>query len=155
MRHLYETIEQRKVTIIESPTGTVNLPPRYIPLLNREFQGKTLSLLCASLTWLSDDRERARRGMLKDMIGGENSGGELHTKYFVVWRLDSCLCATAKSWVFEQTLARIRRDMEMDEREYQARLTNARKREEALRRAAGARVVKRQVRKSSPPSTST
>lgn len=49
--------------------------------------------------------------------------------------------------MFEQALARIRRDMELDEKEHQARLTNARKREEELRRAAGARVVKRQVRK--------
>ncbi len=51
----------------------------------------------------------------------------------------------AKDWVIEQTLARIRRDMEADEQEYEARLAKARKREDMLRRAAKARVVKRQV----------
>ena len=35
MRHLYEAIEQRKVTIVESPTGTVTI--LNIPLTNTEF----------------------------------------------------------------------------------------------------------------------
>ncbi|KAF7291652.1 Chl1 helicase [Mycena chlorophos] len=54
MRHLYSSIESRKVTIVESPTGT----------------GKTLSLLTASLTWLADERNRANKGIL-DALGTE------------------------------------------------------------------------------------
>lgn len=51
----------------------------------------------------------------------------------------------ARDWVMEQTLARVRRDMEADEREFEARMERAKKREDNLRRAAKARVVKRQV----------
>ncbi|RUP49912.1 hypothetical protein BC936DRAFT_141005 [Jimgerdemannia flammicorona] len=42
MTHLYEAIEQRKVAIFESPTGT----------------GKSLSLICGSLKWLQDHVHR-------------------------------------------------------------------------------------------------
>lgn len=58
MRHLYAAIEQGKVTIVESPTGT----------------GKTLSLLCASMTWLADDKNRAKKGKLREMAGEGDSG---------------------------------------------------------------------------------
>jgi chromosome transmission fidelity protein 1 len=51
----------------------------------------------------------------------------------------------AKDWVIEQTLERVRREMEADEREYEERLAKARKREELMRRAAKGRAVKRQV----------
>lgn len=51
----------------------------------------------------------------------------------------------AKDWVIEQTLERVRREMEADEREYEERLAKARKREEMMRRAAKGRAVKRQV----------
>ncbi|KAF9485868.1 DNA repair helicase [Pholiota conissans] len=107
MRHLYESIEQKKVTIVESPTGT----------------GKTLTLLCASLTWLMDEKDRARKGKMKEVVGDDNLG--------------------AKDWVVEQSLARVRRELEADEQEYEGRLVQARKREEILRRAAKGRAVKR------------
>ena len=50
-----------------------------------------------------------------------------------------------KDWVIEQTLERARRDLEADEREYEERLAQARKREETIRRAAKAKVTKRIV----------
>ncbi|CAA7261430.1 unnamed protein product [Cyclocybe aegerita] len=108
MRHLYESIEQRKITIVESPTGT----------------GKTLTLLCSSLTWLLDEKERSRKGKMKEIAGRDG--------------------IEAKDWVVEQTLNRLRREMEADEREYEEKLARARKREELMRRAAKGRVTKRQ-----------
>ncbi|KAL3068472.1 hypothetical protein niasHT_030763 [Heterodera trifolii] len=44
MRTMYDAIEQRRVAILESPTGT----------------GKSLSAICASLSWLEDDERRGR-----------------------------------------------------------------------------------------------
>lgn len=51
----------------------------------------------------------------------------------------------AKDWVVEQTLERVRRELEADEQEYETRLAQARKREEIMRRAAKGRVTKRLV----------
>ncbi|KAL1138860.1 hypothetical protein AAG570_008922 [Ranatra chinensis] len=44
MRALYQTIEEGKLGIFESPTGT----------------GKSLSLICGSLKWLTDHYKRER-----------------------------------------------------------------------------------------------
>ncbi|GLB38502.1 putative DEXDc2 [Lyophyllum shimeji] len=109
MRHLYTSIEKKQVTIVESPTGT----------------GKTLSLLCASLTWLRDQKDRAKKGKLQAVANDE---------------------AGAKDWVIEQTMERVRRELEADEREYEARLAEARKREDLLKKMARARVVKKMKR---------
>ncbi|KAG5651045.1 hypothetical protein H0H81_010079 [Sphagnurus paluster] len=107
MRHLYTSIEQKKVTVVESPTGT----------------GKTLSLLCSSLTWLRDEKDRAKKGKLQAVAGDGTD---------------------AKDWVVEQTRERMRRELEADERDYEARLARARKREEQMKRIAKARVTKKQ-----------
>ncbi|KAF7297812.1 Chl1 helicase [Mycena kentingensis (nom. inval.)] len=106
MKHLYSAIEHRKVTIVESPTGT----------------GKTLSLLCSSLTWLADERNRARKGVL-DELGTETEAG--------------------RDWVLAQTRERRARELEDEEREYEERLTQARKREATMKKRAQARVNKR------------
>jgi hypothetical protein len=105
MRHLYSSIESSKVAIVESPTGT----------------GKTLSLLTSSLTWLADDRERARRGEIAT-AGSESSGVD---------------------WITEQTVARRRRELEAEDAEYEERLLKAKKRE--MQRRKDAARVKRLV----------
>ena len=53
MTRLYHCIEQGKVGIFESPTGT----------------GKSLSLICGSLTWLRDNQRRT----LNDTAGDATS----------------------------------------------------------------------------------
>ncbi len=61
--------------------------------------------------------------------------GSLKTRIYIL----------AKDWVVEQTLERVRRELEADEQEYETRLAQARKREEIMRRAAKGRVTKRLV----------
>ncbi|EMD33187.1 hypothetical protein CERSUDRAFT_108361 [Gelatoporia subvermispora B] len=95
MKHLYSSIEDRKVAIVESPTGT----------------GKTLSLLCGSLTWLLDEQARARKGEI-NAITGESGDPD---------------------WVLAQTLARRKRELETADREYATRLAAARRKDAALR----------------------
>ncbi|KAI0036475.1 DNA repair helicase [Vararia minispora EC-137] len=108
MRHLYTSIENRKVAIIESPTGT----------------GKTSSLLCAAITWLDDHRDRARRGQLETLSVGTSDG--------------------EPAWVLAQTRARLQRQLEAEERDYEEKLSEARRREEAQRRMSAARARKKQ-----------
>ncbi|TFK48655.1 DNA repair helicase [Heliocybe sulcata] len=100
MRHVYESIEGKKVSVVESPTGT----------------GKTLTLLCASLTWLSDDRLRSTR---------------------------AAETRDASDWVAAQAQQIKKRELADREQEYQARLAEMRKHEAALRKASSGRVRKR------------
>ncbi|KAG8888096.1 ATP-dependent DNA helicase chl1, partial [Tulasnella sp. 403] len=109
MKHLYASLESRKVAVLESPTGT----------------GKTLSLLCGSLTWLKDDQERSKKGRLAAME--ESLRGD----------------SNEPAWVLKQALEAQKREMEDLERALGDRLERARKKEEALRRKENGRVRKR------------
>ncbi|KAF8837930.1 DNA repair helicase [Paxillus ammoniavirescens] len=106
MKHVYSSIERKHITIVESPTGT----------------GKTLSLLCSSLSWLTDERERARKGQAKQQASGSN----------------------VPTWVNAQAAQIRQRELEAQDREYEERLAKARKTEARLRALARARVTKRQ-----------
>ena len=59
MRKLYETIESRKIGIFESPTGT----------------GKSLSIICSSLHWLNNHRNRKK--IVPPKIETATAGGEV------------------------------------------------------------------------------
>ncbi|KAF9778687.1 helicase C-terminal domain-containing protein [Thelephora terrestris] len=106
MQHLYGAIEDKAVAVVESPTGT----------------GKTASLLSATISWLLDDHERAKKGRLTDCLATDDPN----------------------DWVALQTLDRRRRELDAEEAEYRERLFRARRREEAMKRIASGRVVKRQ-----------
>lgn len=57
MKALYSTLESKKVGIFESPTGT----------------GKTLSLICGSMSWLRDfNRREFEQELEKGLAGSEN-----------------------------------------------------------------------------------
>lgn len=57
MRALYSVIENRKIGIFESPTGT----------------GKTLTLICSTLKWLTDHDELNRMDLMDKIREMENS----------------------------------------------------------------------------------
>ncbi|KAI5835242.1 DNA repair helicase [Schizophyllum commune Tattone D] len=101
MRHLYEVLESKKISIVESPTGT----------------GKTLSLLTASLTWLRDHQDRARKAHALEVTGNAKK--------------------STPQWAIDQAVARKKRELEAREAEREERMKRARAKEAKLR----ARVV--------------
>lgn len=73
MRALYRALDQGKVGIFESPTGTVRVCGFgedgwfdgsgcvLNPVFGCQLQGKSLSLICGALSWLTDYEEKRRR----------------------------------------------------------------------------------------------
>ena len=81
---------------------------------------------------------------MKEISWGSDRGGKPYWSGLGLL-IDVSFVIQVKDWVIEQTLERARRDLEADELEYEERLAQARKREEAIRRAAKAKVTKKIV----------
>lgn len=105
MSSLYDCIEHGNVGIFESPTGT----------------GKSLSLICGSLTWLRDNQ---RRSFEEALDGGANNP------------LD---------WLAEAGIASRRRELLHERKELEDRLTKIRLQDAKKARLAQGRHSKRIV----------
>ncbi|WAQ92847.1 hypothetical protein PtA15_17A329 [Puccinia triticina] len=104
MRALFDVIEHQKVGIFESPTGT----------------GKSLSLICAALSWLELDRRRATEGAL----------GELFAKL-------KAQSPQEPDWILEQHVERKRRELIAEEDALEQRLQYIRDQEAELKKKQG------------------
>ncbi|PLW26224.1 hypothetical protein PCANC_22433 [Puccinia coronata f. sp. avenae] len=100
MRVLFEVIEQRKVGIFESPTGT----------------GKSLSLICAALSWLELDRRRATDATLSELLAKLKAESPQEP-----------------DWILEQHVERKRRELLAEEEVLEQRLQAIRHREAELK----------------------
>lgn len=72
MANLYNVLENRRLGIFESPTGTVSSTlTEYTKLLtiliNNNVQGKSLSIICGALRWLRDHNEQLRRKLVESI----------------------------------------------------------------------------------------
>ncbi|KAG0148021.1 hypothetical protein CROQUDRAFT_61025 [Cronartium quercuum f. sp. fusiforme G11] len=101
MRRLFEAVEQRKVGIFESPTGT----------------GKSLSVICSSLTWLRLDRKRLT----------EEAVAALSLKL-------KAECPDEPNWVLEHNIERKKRELLADEEALENRLQAIRRQEADAKR---------------------
>jgi chromosome transmission fidelity protein 1 len=106
MTNLYHCIEHKKVGIFESPTGT----------------GKSLSLICASLTWLRDHKRQA----VENAVNSIESGGD-------------------PEWIVEAERNARRKELLYRRRELEQNLLAARKRETIKPGRSG--IVARNVKK--------
>lgn len=76
MTKLYYALENKKLGIFESPTGTVCSYEYYFFLVTLQlfehnilffYQGKTLSIICGTMRWLLDHEEREQRQLKKTL----------------------------------------------------------------------------------------
>lgn len=95
MSTVYQILEDGKVGILESPTGT----------------GKSLSLICGSLTWLRDHKGKA----FKDGLGWDEDASD------------------EPAWIIEQAMARKRKEMLRQREDMELRLQKVRAKEKAQR----------------------
>ncbi|GAA99647.1 uncharacterized protein L969DRAFT_94096 [Mixia osmundae IAM 14324] len=102
MRHVYKAIECSRPAIVESPTGT----------------GKSLSLICSTLSWLRDNTARAQTVVRADL-----QAQLAHT------------LSDEPAWVIEQEIARRLRELTQAEQDLTDRLTALREKEANIKRA--------------------
>jgi chromosome transmission fidelity protein 1 len=106
MTNLYHCIEHEKVGIFESPTGT----------------GKSLSLICGSLTWLRDHKRQA----VENAVNSIESGGD-------------------PEWIVEAERNARREELLFQRRELEQKLLAARKKDST--KAGRSSIVARGVKK--------
>lgn len=138
-RHLYSALAQSRVTVVESPTGTVSHPDSSSMKASSSIadssppaaaQGKSLSLLCASLTFLSDLRAHTRAALLRETRARvEKSFGG----------------SDEPEWVLEQECERVLAELKRGEDELEARLEDVRRREAEERARAGSAVANKRA----------
>lgn len=118
MTALFEAIEQGKFGVFESPTGT----------------GKTLSLLCSTLTWLKMNRQRHDIGEMPSTAQPEDQG--------------------EPDWVVAHEEAKLRHALQQQEEQLRKNLRIAREHlaEQRRRRESHRQPAKRARREDDPPS---
>ncbi|XP_051953705.1 ATP-dependent DNA helicase DDX11 [Xyrauchen texanus] len=92
METLYSALDQGKVGIFESPTGT----------------GKSLSLICGALTWLRDYEEKKKQEAAR-LLNGETEGPEKQTE--AVMDGNNATKPSEPDWVSEFVQKKAERDM--------------------------------------------
>ncbi|CAG8410021.1 unnamed protein product [Penicillium salamii] len=95
MQALYTCLEESKIAVFESPTGT----------------GKSLSLICGSLTWLRDHKRKAFQESVDATANRAGDDGEPEWMLEFA-RKESRRALTEKRQAFEARLAKIRQDEE-------------------------------------------
>ncbi|PLB51738.1 ATP-dependent RNA helicase CHL1 [Aspergillus steynii IBT 23096] len=115
MRALYASLEEGKVAIFESPTG----------------EGKSLSLICGSLTWLRDHKRRAFQELVENTTCDEDD----------------------PEWMKEFAKRESSRAIAEKKKRLEARLAGIRQEEEKLRMALESSEGPRKRQKPSAPST--
>ncbi|RUS17736.1 helicase C-terminal domain-containing protein [Endogone sp. FLAS-F59071] len=115
MSHLYETIEQRKIGVFESPTGT----------------GKSLSLICGSLKWLQDHARRYDGTVAPGAKSAVASNGSDEPDWILAYdaELKRKNQKDALTTYREELEARIRRVREQEEKERRASVKHWRKKQ--------------------------
>uniref|UniRef100_A0A667Z594 ATP-dependent DNA helicase DDX11 n=1 Tax=Myripristis murdjan TaxID=586833 RepID=A0A667Z594_9TELE len=95
MQSLYCALEQGKVGIFESPTGT----------------GKSLSLICGALSWLRDYEERKRHETAALLQGGEASLSTSSTLPSATPQSSSTCSSSEPDWITDFVQKKAERDM--------------------------------------------
>ncbi|KAM0172924.1 hypothetical protein ACHAPC_010608 [Botrytis cinerea] len=101
MQTVWEVLEEGKIGILESPTGT----------------GKSLSLICGGVTWLRGWKGRVFEGLLEGGGGGDGGNGE------------GIASSTEPEWVIEAARERRKRELVSRREEMEKRLERIRERE--------------------------
>ncbi|PWN26227.1 DNA repair helicase [Jaminaea rosea] len=113
MTALFEAIEERKVAVFESPTGT----------------GKSLSLICATFTWLRANAQRTAAQWQDDELEQDKAASE-----------DGQALSTKEprepAWVLKQAAERRKKDAMRAEEDLKERIAMVRRKEAELRKRA-------------------